>query len=323
MSETAVSTKPNQQDIEGVIDVIERHFDSLTSETPEKTSGDFSKLGGQWEGGTRMTKFVGCSKIGHGSTAGLLPLALVGSAERTLHGEVFFALNLAVKSGQDVCEKNIPPYFSIKGTRAISEMNVSNWTDKNRRYIDIMIASDAPNAKSGLFVELGHHSTIQTPTPGDILFKKVEHDLEKHAGCVWSRSKKKYDKVDPDIGSLANVGSLLHILFLTHIESITPSPLASISPPVDDWPPFLSYARDKGSVSLKTGVSFISRAGCYQKATTNVIDRLNRIPPLGMPPLPYGATFLGCRHGVKETVVMNRIGLTVTGCVTRFYCYRL
>ena len=134
-----------------------------------------------------------------GAAPGLFSRALVGSAERTLQGEVFHALRT-----------------SAYGTQTVLEANVSDWNDLLRRNIDVSVFDNYPAQKTGTFIELGHYTHAQPNPPRNILIK-IHEDFAKQL-----RSKQTLRNKQCIATPTSCSGGTLHCMFVTALDSELP-----------------------------------------------------------------------------------------------------
>lgn len=179
-----------------VINVIERHFDDLCG-LKVKAEQDIK------EGNAPFSISSG-AKSENPLQPGLLRLAMVGSAEKTLQGEVFYAIRKEWES------------------KAVLEMKVSEWHDTHRN-IDCVISPDFPNdLKGSTFIELGHYTTVQSK-PAENVLKKIRDDFCA-SSCLFK----------------SGLGQILHVMFVTQIDNITPNSV-DLNRQVRDWPRLPGY----------------------------------------------------------------------------------
>ena len=218
-----------------------------------------------------------------GAAPGLFSRALVGSAERTLQGEVFHALRT-----------------SAYGTQTVLEANVSDWNDLLRRNIDVSVFDNYPAQKTGTFIELGHYTHAQPNPPRNILIK-IHEDFAKQL-----RSKQTLRNKQCIATPTSCSGGTLHCMFVTALDSELPP--NGVKKPGINWPPLLKYFADSSNPFANTLVTIDSTlAGTGSKTSRGKhFDAM-------------GALYLGCVEGVPETVQLG--ALSVTGRVDRFYCY--
>lgn len=194
-----MNTIPNSKDRTDyltVINVIENHFNGLCNsiKAPEQKilKGEVPFL------------IESRPKSDISSQRGLLRLAMVGSPEKTLQGEVFYAIRKEWES------------------QAVLEMKVSEWHRK-RRNIDCVVSPNFPNDLQGsTFIELGHYATVQS-NPAEVVLTKILGDFRASEDLLNS-----------------NLGPILHVMFVMHINKINQNSSVFIQG-IRDWPRLPGY----------------------------------------------------------------------------------
>ena len=193
---TSIARKISPE-IQRVIGVIENHFDDLCGFRKQEGT-EFAR------GNVPFSISSAQPPQPNANMSGLLRLAMVGSPERTLQGEVFYAIR------------------NIYGNSAVLEMKVSEW-HKTRRNIDCVISPEAPKSLNGsIFIELGHYSTIQS-SPEKMVLQKITTDFNSSQDLLKN-----------------NLGSILHVMFVTHVESFSPQTTCT-NEGILDWPRLPGY----------------------------------------------------------------------------------